>query len=42
MNNKNQSHPEYEDAELRLQNGLAQILAALPELLFRWLANRKK
>jgi len=42
MNNKNQSPPEHEDAEQRLQNGLAQILAALPELLFRLLANRKK
>ena len=34
--------PEAESAEVRLQRGLSLILSALPELLFRWLASRRK
>ena len=33
---------EDEPAEVRIQKGLALILSALPELIYRYLTNRKK
>ena len=38
---KNPKTLDREDASERLQQGLALILSALPELIFRWLASRR-